>query len=34
MSSAGCQLENVDVQGAIQIVKDTLDKMTEDGELS
>ncbi len=34
MSSAGCQLENVDIQGAIQIVKNTLDKMTEDGELS
>ncbi len=33
MSSAGCQLEGVDAQGAIQIVKNTLDKMTEDGEL-
>ncbi len=34
ISSAGCQLENVDAQGAIQIVKDTLDKMTEEGELT
>ena len=33
MSSAGCQLENVNAEGAIQIVKNTLDKMTEDGEL-
>ena len=33
ISSAGCQLEGVDAQGAIQIVKDTLDKMIEEGEL-
>ncbi len=34
MSSAGCQIEGVDAQGAIQIVKDTLDKMIEEGELT
>ena len=33
MSSAGCQLEGVDAQGAIEIVKQTLDKMIEEGEL-
>ncbi len=34
MSSAGCQLENVNAEGAIEIVKHTLDKMTEEGELA
>ncbi len=33
ISSAGCQLEGMDAQAAIQVVKDTLDKMIEEGEL-
>ena len=33
ISSAGCQLEGMDAQGAIQVVKNTLDKMIEEGEL-
>ncbi len=33
MSSAGCQLEGVDAAQAIEIVKQTLDKMIEEGEL-
>ncbi len=33
MSSAGCQLENVNAEQAIEIVKETLDKMIEEGEL-
>ncbi|MCR5556907.1 MAG: DHH family phosphoesterase [Butyrivibrio sp.] len=33
ISSAGCQLEGMDAQSAIQVVKDTLDKMIEEGEL-
>ena len=33
MSSAGCQLEGVSAEQAIEIVKQTLDKMIEEGEL-
>ncbi|SFC95364.1 c-di-AMP phosphodiesterase, consists of a GGDEF-like and DHH domains [Butyrivibrio sp. YAB3001] len=33
MSSAGCQLEGVSLQQAIEIIKNTLDKMIEGGEL-
>lgn len=33
MSSAGCQLEGVNAEQAIEIVKQTLDKMIEEGEL-
>ena len=33
ISSAGCQLEGMDAHGAIEVVKKTLDKMIEEGEL-
>ena len=33
MSSAGCQIEGIHVEEAVDIVKKTIDKMTEEGEL-
>ena len=34
MSSAGCQIEGIPVEEAVDVVKDVIDKMIEEGELS
>ena len=34
MSSAGCQMDDIPVEEAVDAVKDVIDKMIEEGELS